>query len=83
MKVIFWLDVEEEKSKIRKWILHYYWNNENLMFKDLIMPKLSERSQQIFEIRNEIGYFGEGRTLVEIKKYYFSHNKIKDVNVIA
>lgn len=66
MEVIFWLDVEEEKSRIRKWILHYYWNNENLMFKDLIMPKLNERSQQIFEIHNEIGYFGEGRTLVEI-----------------
>jgi hypothetical protein len=42
MEAIFWLDVEEEKSRMRKWILHYYWNNENLMFKDLIMPKLSE-----------------------------------------
>jgi len=42
MEAIFWSDVEEEKSRMRKWILHYYWNNENLMFKDLIMPKLSE-----------------------------------------
>jgi len=70
MEVSFWLDVEEEKSRIKKWILHYYWNNENLMFKYLIMPKLSERSQQIFEIHIEIGHFGKGRTLVEINDIF-------------
>jgi hypothetical protein len=37
----------------------------------------------ISKIHNEIGHFGEQRTLVEINKWYFKHNKTKDVKIVV
>jgi hypothetical protein len=41
------------------------------MFKDLVVPKLDEHQQIVMDLHNEIGHFGEGRTLTKINKRYF------------
>jgi hypothetical protein len=33
---------EEERSRIKKCVLHYYYNNDNLVFKGLIVPRPNE-----------------------------------------
>ncbi len=62
---------EEEWSKINKCILHCYWNNDSLMFKRLIVLRPKKRPQIIKDMHNEIGHFGEARTLIEIQRIYF------------
>lgn len=34
---------EAKESKVDKRILNYYWSNDNLMFKGLVVPRLNER----------------------------------------
>jgi hypothetical protein len=52
------------------------------MFKGLVIPKLEEHRQIIMDIHDEIGHFGEGRTLVEVKSQYFWHNMTKFVKEV-
>jgi hypothetical protein len=33
---------EKEQSKVNKRILHYYYNNDSLMFKGLVVPRLED-----------------------------------------
>jgi hypothetical protein len=33
---------EAKRARVRKRILHYYWNNDNLMFKDLVVFRPNE-----------------------------------------
>jgi len=58
-------------------------STDNLMFKGLVVPKLEEDRQIIMDIHDEIGHFGEGRTLVEVKSRYFWHNKTKLVKEVV
>ncbi len=39
------------------------------------MPKPEERHVLVKNIHEEIGHFNEGRTLVEVKKRFFWHDK--------
>jgi hypothetical protein len=34
---------EVEESRVGKCILNYYWSNDNLMFKGLVVPRPNER----------------------------------------
>jgi hypothetical protein len=43
------------------------------MFNDLVVPKLEDCKQIIFDLHSEIGHFGEGRTFAEINKCYCLH----------
>jgi hypothetical protein len=46
-----------------------------VVFKDLVVPKPKERHVLVKSIHEEIGHFSEGRTLVEVKKRFFWHEK--------
>jgi len=69
----------QENTRIKKKILHYHWNHDKLMFKDLCVLKPNEHKQLILDLKEEIGHFGEGHTLVKVNKQYFWHNITKDV----
>ncbi len=34
---------DEGKTRVNKWMLQCYWNNDNLMFKGLVVPRLKEQ----------------------------------------
>jgi hypothetical protein len=34
---------KKERSRVNKRVLHYYWNNDNLMFKGLVVPRPNEQ----------------------------------------
>jgi hypothetical protein len=53
------------------------------MFKELVVPKPKECKQIIVDLHDEIGHFGEGRTLAEMNKRYFCHNFFEDVKAIV
>jgi hypothetical protein len=49
---------------------------------NLVVARPNDWWQIIMDLHNEIGHFGEGRTLVEMNKRYFWHNRtieVKDV----
>jgi hypothetical protein len=50
---------EKEKSRASKHILHYYWNNDSLLFKGLMVLRPSVQRQIVVDLHNEIGHFGE------------------------
>lgn len=49
----------------------YHWSEDNLFFQNLVIPKLVERKSLIEKVHQEIGHFGEMKTLDEIKKHFF------------
>jgi hypothetical protein len=57
--------------------MQYHWLEDNLFFQNLIVLKLVERKSLSKKVNKEIGHFGEMRTLAEIKKHFFWHDKIK------
>lgn len=66
---------EAEKVKVNKHIMHYYQSNDNLMFKDLVVPRPNECWQLILDLHQEIGHFEKGKTLAKLNKHYFQHNR--------
>lgn len=78
------VDYEEtKKARVGKRILQYDQKNDNLMFKDLVVPKPNEHCQLILDLHQEIGHFEEGKTLVEFNKHYFWHNKTQEVKDVV
>jgi hypothetical protein len=67
-------DVEVDRAKRR--LLNYHWRKDTLFFKNLVMPKLKERHVLVKNIHEEIGHFNERRTLAEVKKRFFWHDRI-------
>jgi len=45
------------------------------------MPK--EHNKVISYLYSKIGHFGKGRTLEEVNKKYFWHNKMKDMIIVV
>jgi len=54
-----------------------------LFFKNLVVPKFEERKVLVRDTHEEIGHFSEGRTLAEVKKRFFWHDRIKTVRVVV
>ncbi len=48
----------QENTRIKKRILHYHWNHDKLIFKDLCVPRLDEHKQFILDFQEEIGHLG-------------------------
>jgi hypothetical protein len=59
------IDLEEIK-RVRKRITNYCWKEERLYFKGLYVPKPEERMRLINQMHEDLGHFGEQRTLAEI-----------------
>jgi hypothetical protein len=67
------IDLEESKRAIKR-ITNYCWKEQRLYFKGLYVPKLEERMALIIQMHENLGHFGEQRTLAEICRRYFWHN---------
>jgi len=51
-------------------VMNYIWDNDVLMFQDLMVPRPKERDENVNLIQEEIGYFNEQRIIVEVKKWH-------------
>jgi len=60
----------QKKTKIKKRMLQYQWEHDKFMFKELWVPRPNEWKQLILDPHEEIGHFGDGRTLAEFNKQY-------------
>ncbi len=50
-----------------------------MFFQNLVVPRPIERRMLIDKIHEEIGHFGEMRTLAEVKKRFFWHDKVESI----
>jgi hypothetical protein len=67
------VDLEESK-RARKRVSNYCWKEQRLYFKGLLVPKPEERISLVSQMHEDLGHFGEQRTLVEIRQRYFWHH---------
>ncbi len=67
------IDLEESK-RARKRVNNYCWKEQRLYFKGLFVPKPEERAALVIQMHENLGHFGEQRTLAEIRRRYFWHN---------
>jgi hypothetical protein len=64
--------VDPQASKrARRRVTHYCWRNEKLYFKGLYVPNPKDRLKLVSQMHEDLGHFGEQRTLVEICRRYF------------
>jgi hypothetical protein len=47
------------------------------------VPKPEEKKALVKDIHEEIGHFNEGRTLAEVKKNFFWHDRIEFVRMVV
>jgi hypothetical protein len=64
------VDLEESK-RARKRVNNYWWKEQRLYFKRLLVPKLEERMSLVSQMHEDLGHFGEQKMLVEICRRYF------------
>jgi hypothetical protein len=76
------IDLEESK-RAKKRVSNYYWKEQRLYFKGLYVPKPEERMPLVIQMHEDLGHFGEQRTLVEICRRYFWRNRTKDVKTVV
>jgi hypothetical protein len=72
----------EECKRTRKRILNYHWQDQRLYFKGLFVPRLKDRMGLIIQMHENLGHFGEERTLAKICRRYSYHNRTKDVKMV-
>jgi hypothetical protein len=76
------VDLQVSK-RARKKATYYYWKNEKLYFKGLYVPKPEERMELVSQMHEDLGHFGEQRTLAEICQRYFWSNRTKCVKAVV
>jgi hypothetical protein len=76
------VDLEESK-RARKRITNYCWKEQRLYFKGLFVPKLEEIMALVIQMHEDLGHFGEQRTLAEICRRYLWHSRTKDVTTVV
>jgi hypothetical protein len=76
------VDLEKNK-RARKRVSNYYWKEQRLYFKGLLVPKPEERMSLVSQMHEDLGHFREQRTLVEICRRYFWHHRTEDVKVVS
>ncbi len=75
------VDLDESK-RIRKRASNYCWKEQKLSFKTLLVPRPEERLSLVKQMHEDLGHFGEQRTLEEIRRRYFWHNRTTDVKTV-
>ncbi len=65
------VDIERTKKRV----MRYYWQENTLYFQNLMVPKPKDRSQIIEKMHDEIGHFGEARTILRSNNHYSSMTK--------
>jgi hypothetical protein len=66
-------------ERAKKRVMKYYWSKDTLFFQNLVILRPTKRRMLIEKIHEKIGHFGEMRTLAEVKKRFFWHDKTKFV----
>ncbi len=56
----------DESKRIYKRASNYCWKEQKLFFKTLLVPKPEERMSLVKQMHEDLGHFGEQRTLAEI-----------------
>jgi hypothetical protein len=64
----------QESKKAKKRAKQYCWKDEKLHFRGLYVPKLEERLKLVTQMHEDLGHFGEQRTLTKICQRYFWNN---------
>jgi hypothetical protein len=72
-----------EFKRARKRILNYHWQDRSFYFKRLLVPRPEDRMGLVVQMHKNLGHFGEERTLAEICRRYFWHNRTKDVKTVV
>jgi hypothetical protein len=62
-------------DRAKKQMMKYHWSKDTLFFYNLVVPRPAECKMLIEKIHEEIGHFGATRTLVEVKKRFFWHDR--------
>jgi len=57
----------EDSKRIRKRASNYCWKEQKLFFKSLLVPKPEEKVSLVRRMHEDLGHFGEQRTLAEIR----------------
>jgi hypothetical protein len=76
------LDDATKVNLAKKRLLNYHLRKITLFFKNLMVSKLEERKALVKDIHEEIGHFSEGRTLIEVKKRFFWHDRTKTMKTV-
>jgi transposase InsO family protein len=76
------IDLEESK-RAKKRVSNYCWKEQRLYFKGLLVPKPKERMSLVIQMHEDLGHFGEQRTLAEIYRRYFWHDRTEDVKTVV
>jgi hypothetical protein len=76
------VDLQESK-RARKRATHYCWKDEKFYFKGLYVPKPEDRLKLVAQMHEDLGHFGEQRTLIEICQRYFWNNRTECVKAIV
>jgi hypothetical protein len=73
----------QEARRAKKRAKQYCWKDEKLYFKGLYVPKPEDRMKLVTQMHEDLGHFGEQRTLVEICQRYFWNNRTECVKAIV
>ncbi len=76
------VDLQVSK-RARKRATYYCWKDEKLYFKGLYVPKPEERMELVSQMHEDLGHFGEQRTLAEICRRYFWNNRTECVKAVV
>jgi len=72
-----------ESKRARKRILNYRWQGQSLYFKDRLVPEPKDRLELVVQMHSDLGHSGEERTLTEICRRYFWHDRTKSVRAVV
>jgi hypothetical protein len=73
----------QESKRIRRRAKQYYWKDGKLYFRGLYVPKPDDRLKLITQMHEDLGHFGEQRTLAEICQRYFWSNRTECVKAMV
>jgi len=72
-----------EARRARKRVVNYHWQDQSLYFKGLLIPRPEDRMGLVVQMHKDLGHYGEERTLAEICRRYFWHNRTGDVKTVV
>ncbi len=70
-------------KRVKKRATDYCWKDDKLYFKGLYVPKPEERIKLVNQMHEDLGHFGEQRTLAEICWRYFWKNQTECVKAVV
>jgi hypothetical protein len=73
----------QEGKRIRRRARQYCWKDGKLYFRGLYVPKPDDRLKLITQMHEDLGHFGEQRTLAEICQRYFWSDRTECVKAMV